>query len=125
MQSVKKYSFVLIDRENNMNFLEELQQQKNNLKEILLKIENEQAYVEELKAYLPLLNATVVTLFEMIQNGILQIDINLNFVLGVLNDVIYGIEQEDIVYLEDVLRYGLMEIYDYIEAELQSEDYHE
>lgn len=107
------------------DFLIELQHQRETVKEIASKIENGSEYMEELRSYLPILNQTIITLFKMIQNSAIQLEINQKFVLQVLNDIIYGIEHEDSVYLEDVLRYGLLEIFDYLGTELQSEDHNE
>lgn len=104
------------------NFLDELQQQRDYAEVIAEKIEHGEAYMGELKEFLPLLNQTILTLFEMIQNGSIPIEINEKFVLEVLSDILYGIEKEDSVYLTDVLRYGLIEIFDYVGMELQSED---
>ena len=103
-------------------FLIELQHQTEKVEAIAHKIENGEVYLEDMKGYLPELNKTVTTLFEMIQDSTVQIDLNENFVLQVLNDILYGIEHEDSVFLEDVLRYGLIEIYDYIGTEMQRED---
>lgn len=103
-------------------FLIELEKQREIIDKIADRIENGESYMEEMKAYLPKLNQTITTLFEMIQGSTIQIEINQNFVLQVLNDILYGIEHEDSVFLEDVLRYGLIEIYDYIGAEMQRED---
>lgn len=107
------------------NFLIELQHQSEMLEEIVTKIENGEAYMEELKAYLPVLNQTITTLFGMIKNPAIHLEINPDFVLQVLNDIIYGIEKEDPVYLADVLRYGLIEVYGYVGTELQREDHNE
>lgn len=101
-------------------FLIELKNQKEKIEVIADKIDNGECYMEEMKEYLPQLNQTITALFEMIQDSTLQI--NQNFVLQVLNDILYGIEHEDSVFLEDVLRYGLIEIYDYIGAEMQRGD---
>ena len=101
-------------------FLIELKNQKEKIEVIADKIESEECYMEEMKEYLPQLNQSITALFEMIQDPTLQI--NQNFVLQVWNDILYGIEHEDSVFLEDVLRYGLIEIYDYIGAEMQRGD---
>ncbi|MCI8881309.1 MAG: hypothetical protein HFH28_11390 [Clostridiaceae bacterium] len=103
------------------NFLEGLQQQRDCIESIASKIEQGEAYMEELKSCLPLLNQAIITLFDMAQDTVIPIEINSNYVLQVLNDILYGIEQEDPVYLADVLRYGLIEIFDYIGTELQRE----
>lgn len=107
------------------NFLVNLQEQIERVELIAKKIESNEAYMEELKGYLPMLNQTILTLFDVIQNCTIPIEINSEFVLQVLNDILYGIEQEDSVYLLDVLRYGLIEIYVYIGMELQREECHE
>lgn len=101
------------------HFLVELQHQKERVEAIAAKIEQGQPYMDELKSYLPTLNQTIRTLFEVNQNTANPFEIDQNFVLQVLNDIIYGIEKEDSVCLADVLRYGLLEIYDYAETELQ------
>ena len=106
-------------------FLAGLQQQRDTVDAIADKIENGEAYMEELRSYLPMLNQTILTLFEMIRDTVIPVAINGEFVLQVLNDILYGIEKEDPVFLVDVLRYGLIEIYDYVGMELQREDGHE
>ncbi len=103
------------------NFLDELQQQRDSIESIATKIEQGKAYREELNACLPLLNQTIITLFDITQDTSIPLEINPDYVLQVLNDILYGIEQEDSVYLADVLRYGLIEIFDYIGTELQRE----
>lgn len=105
------------------DFLIELKTQTKVVEAIAYKIDNGQAYMEELKAYLPKLNQIVTEILKKISDH--MIDINQNFVLQVLNDIIYGIEQDDAVILEDVLRYGLIEIYEYVGIELQSENRYE
>ena len=96
------------------HFLVELQHQKERVEAIAARIEQGQPYMDELKSYLPTL-----TISEVNQNTANPFEIDQNFVLQVLNDIIYGIEKEDSVCLADVLRYGLLEIYDYAETELQ------
>lgn len=105
------------------DFLIELKTQIKVVEAIAYKIDNGQAYMEELKAYLPKLNQIITEILKKISDH--MIDINQNFVLQVLNDIIYGIEQDDAVILEDVLRYGLIEIYEYVGIELQSENHYE
>lgn len=102
------------------DFLAELKCQRETAVDLANKIENEEAYMNELKAYLPTLTQTISKLFEIMQNEA-AIDINPDFVLQVLNDIVYGIENEDAVCLADVLRYGLAELFDYVTSELQSE----
>lgn len=104
------------------NFLIELQQQSKKAEELAAKIECGEAYMEELRSYLPVLNQTIMKLFEIMQNPENSLEISRDFVLQVLNDIVYGIEKEDSVCLADVLRYGLREIFDYAAAELQGED---
>ena len=102
-------------------FLNELQQNIEAVENIELKIEQGKTYMDELKEYLPSLNKMMTEILGFVQNSEINIELNPEFVLQVLNDIIYGIENEDSVFLLDVLRYGLLEIYDYIAAELQSE----
>ncbi len=102
------------------DFLVELKYQRETAVDLANKIEDEEAYMDELKAYLPTLTQTISTLFELMQNEA-AIEVNPDFVLQVLNDIIYGIENEDSVCLADVLRYGLAELFDYVTSELQSE----
>lgn len=104
------------------NILSELQIQSELVEELAGKAESGEAYLEELKSYLPVLNQTIVQLFEIIREPRNNIDISQDFVLQVLNDIIYGIEKEDSVCLADVLRYGLVEVFNYIAIELQGEE---
>ena len=53
-------------------------------------------------------------IFRLMQRSELQIELNIDFVVQVLQDIVYGIEQEDKVFLLDVLKYGLEEIFDYL-----------
>lgn len=101
------------------NFLIELQEMSKKAEELAVKIEGGETYMEELKLYLPILNQTIMKLFEVIQNPENLLELSPDFVLQVLNDIIYGIENEDAVCLIDVLRYGLIELFDYVTAELQ------
>lgn len=107
------------------DFLAGLQHQRNQAVAITEKIGQGEAYMGELKQYIPMLNQTITDLFDMIQSGAVDLEINQKFVLQVLSDLLYGMEKEDPVYLEDVLRYGLMEIYDYIGTELQGKGQNE
>lgn len=86
------------------------------------KIENGEEYMEEIRQYLPYLNELVTEIFRMTENGL---EIDTEFVLQVLNDILYGIEHRDSVYLLDVLRYGLLGIYDYLADEFQNGVEHE
>lgn len=101
------------------DFLDELQSQRETAEKLATKAECGEAYMEEVKLYLPALNQTIAKLFERMQDPLKPIELNQDFVLQVLNDIIYGIEKEDSVCLTDVLRYGLIEIFDYVTAELQ------
>ena len=92
------------------------------VRQICARIEKGENYLDELKEYLPALNQMVLKIFEWIEEPEIQLDVNQNFILQLLNDIVYGIEQEDSVFLLDVLRYGLLELYDYIGAELQGEE---
>lgn len=85
------------------------------------KIENRNPYMEDLREYLPFLNQIITTIVGLIQEPEISLELNQGFILQVLNDILYGIENEDSVFLLDVLRYGLLEIYHYVETELQSE----
>lgn len=100
-------------------FLNLLQSQIDTAEEIGNKIENGEAYMEDIRKYLPSLNQMITEVFRMMQDPVLVLDINPEFVTQVLNDVLYGIEHQDSVFLLDVLRYGLLEIYYYIGTELQ------
>ena len=84
------------------------------------KIENQEANIEDIRGYVPSLNQMMLSIFKLIQDSNLQFQINQDFIVQVLNDILYGIENEDFVFLLDVLRYGLLEIYEYIGSELQS-----
>lgn len=97
-----------------------LLQNINTVKGIGDKIENHEAYIEDIKEYLPSLNQMIMSLFTAIQESKLCVELNQDFIVQVLNDILYGIENEDSVFLLDVLRYGLLELYEYIGSELQS-----
>lgn len=103
------------------NFFAGLQQQRDRAEAIAAKAEHGEAYMGDLKGYIPSLNQTILALFGMMQNSTIPFSINQEFVLQVLSDIVYGMEQEDPVYLTDVLRYGLVEVFDYIDTELQRE----
>ena len=103
-------------------FLNQLQLHLETAMEIGNKIENGEEYMEEIRQYLPSLNELVTEIFRMAENGL---EIDTKFVLQVLNDILYGIEHRDSVYLLDVLWYGLLEIYDYLADEFQNGVEHE
>lgn len=88
------------------------------------RIEKKQPYTDVLKDYLPSLQEVTMLFFGLCQDDVVPLELNQDFVLQVLSDIIYGIENEDEVFLLDVLRYGLLEIYYYIFSECQNgEDY--
>ena len=91
----------------------------NIVKDLGDKIENQKAFIEDIRDYLPSLNQMIMSIFTVIQELEIPIDLNQDFIIQVLNDILYGIENEDFVFLLDVLRYGLLEIYEYIGSELQ------
>lgn len=103
-------------------FLKQLQGHAGAVEEIGNRIECGEHYMEEVRNYLPSLNQMVTEIFQMKQEPGVLPELNSEFVIQVLNDILYGMEHEDAVFLLDVLRYGLMEIYHYIETELQSEE---
>lgn len=100
-------------------FLNLLQSQIETAEQIGNKIENGEEYMEDVREYLPSLNQMLTSIFQIAQEPETAFDINTEFVLQVLNDILYGIEHRDSVFLLDVLRYGLLEIYYYIGTELQ------
>lgn len=106
-------------RELNMNeWIRELQGQKDQITQICDKIENGQAYMAELRSFLPEMNQMITGILNLAGDPNVALDLNTEFVIQVLKDIIYGIENEDSVFLLDVLRYGLQEIYEYIETEV-------
>lgn len=100
-------------------FLEQLQEHIDNVACIGNKIENGEVYMEELRTYLPTLNQMIMDIFRMTQNPDIALELDQTFLVQVLNDILYGIEHQDSVFLLDVLRYGLLEVYAYIGFELQ------
>ena len=106
-------------------FMEMLQKHEKRVVQISDKIEKGEHYLDDLREYLPALNQMVLSIFMQMDDPQIQLDLNKEFVLQVLNDIVYGIEQEDDVYLLDTLRYGLLEVYSYIDAELQGENSYE
>ena len=99
-------------------FVINLRGQCETVESIAVKIERGDVYMDEVKAYLPTLNETMQVLFGYMQQPEMNLDISPDFIMQVLSDIVYGIEHEDSVYLLDVLRYGLIELYHYIELEL-------
>lgn len=102
-------------------FLNQLLQHIEKTEDICTKMEEGEACMESVRDYLPSLNQMITTIFDLQQTRGCSLEISPEFVVQVLNDLIYGIENEDYVFLLDVLRYGLLEIFYYIASELQSE----
>ncbi len=102
-------------------FSEELQRHIETVERIGDKIENGENYMEDMKGYLPALNQMMTGIFQILQEPASPLGLNQGYVVQVLNDILYGIEHRDSVFLLDVLRYGLLEIYHFLEKELQSE----
>ena len=100
--------------------IEQLQMHVERVENICRLIENREEYNEELRRYVGRLNTMVNDILVSSQNQKNPFFINEEFVLQVLKDIIYGIENKDSVFLLDTLRYGLLEIYYYIIDELQS-----
>jgi hypothetical protein len=99
-------------------FLKSMQDEIDQLEQIGNKIEKEENYMGELKACLPDINQRIQAIFALMEVPQISLDLNPEFVLQVLNDLIYGIEQDDQVFLLDVLRYGLLEIYYFVGSEI-------
>jgi hypothetical protein len=95
-----------------------MQSEINHLDQIGNKIENKENYMGELKACLPEINQRIQAIFALTEDSGVSLGINKEFVLQVLSDLVYGIEQEDQVFLLDVLRYGLLEIYYFVGTEI-------
>lgn len=100
-------------------FLNLLQSQIETAEEIGNKIENGEEYMEDVRAYLPSLNQMLTSIFQMAQGPEPVLEISPEFVVQVLNDILYGIEHQDSVFLLDAMRYGLSEIYGYLSEELR------
>ena len=107
-------------RRDMKELIAQLQEHMKLVAEIGNDIEDGKEYMGSLKSYLPYLNEIIKDIFGLIQDSKVSLELSPEFVMQVLNDIIYGIKQEDSVFLLDVLRYGLLEIYAYIETELQS-----
>lgn len=95
---------------------------QKNLVSICKKIEENEEYMVRLKESLNSINAVTTELIELLQKPDNKLELNITFYMQILNDIIYGIENEDSVFLLDVLRYGLLEVYKYIEMELVGEE---
>ncbi len=66
------------------------------------------------------MNQIMTNIFINAEDNKVQLELNKDFVVQVLQDILYGIEQEDKVFLHDVLKYGIEEIYKYIIDELEA-----
>ena len=106
-------------------FSEELQGHIEKLQEIADKMEHGQADMSEIKSYLPSMNQLITMIIELSAGPVPKIELNNEFLIQVLNDVVYGIENEDPVFLQDVLQYGLLEIYSYVNEELRDREIYE
>lgn len=106
-------------------FLQMLHEHISIVEQICEKIEDHRPYQEELRGYLVPLQQLIQIILGFANNSLVSVAVNEEFVVQVLNDIIYGIEHEDDVFLLDVLRYGLLEIYYYIDEEWQGEDRYE
>ena len=93
--------------------------------EITDKIDNRQEYMEELKKYLPYMNQVIPEILKKSEDPQIEFELNDEFVLQVLQDILYCIENEDSVFLQDVLQNGLMEIYKYTLSELEDGNIYE
>lgn len=102
--------------------MEDLRIHIGKVNEICRLIENEEEYNGALNEYLPKLNLIINDLLLYAQDEESSFTINEQFVIQVLQDVLYGMEYQDSVILLDALRYGLLEIYSYGIDELQSEE---
>ena len=97
-----------------------LQLQIETVEGICRLIESEKEYMKELTGYLPVLNQTISFILECAGNPETPFMINEEFVLQVLKDILYGMEHQDSVFLLDVLRHGLLEIFYYGKEGLQN-----
>ena len=104
---------------------EKLDENIQKTEEICLLIEKGDTYIELLKKYLLTMNEmiTCITEYSQASNGTLRL--NDSFVMQVLRDIIDGIERNDSVILLDTLRYGWLEILNYIMEELQGGNIYE
>lgn len=93
---------------------DKLCQEKVKIGVIVQKIEIGEDYMSYVRTILPKLNQIMTEIFRLMQRSELQIELNIDFVVQVLQDIVYGVEQEDKVFLLDVLKYGLEEIFDYL-----------
>lgn len=88
----------------------ELQLQIDKLEKICRLIEDGEEYGKELAGYLPLLNQSIVQFMSHIPTSGSYLEKN-GLMVQILKDILYGMEQKDDVFLLDVLRYGLLEVF--------------
>lgn len=100
----------------------DIETNQENLVSICQKIEDHEEYMGQLKDSLNSINVVTTELIDILQKPDSGLELNIAFYMQILNDVIYGIENEDSVFLLDVLRYGLLEVYKYIETELAGKE---
>lgn len=106
-------------------FLDALAKHEEIVEQLAVMIEEHTSYQSELKQYLPSLTQLIQTILQIGNGSQFSLELNQEFVLQILSDIVYGIEHEDDVFLLDVLRYGLLELYDYIGTELQRKSSYE
>lgn len=94
--------------------LENIKQVKN----ICSAIDSGENYYDKMVNYFPEMKQMISKILE---NNL----INEQFVLQVLNDIVYGMEKQDEVILRDTLRYGLQELYQYFYEICQKEEKYE
>ena len=99
----------------------QLKESIRKIKNICTLIEDEKEYIYELKANISKIQENICLILSYAQEGQHAFEINEEFVLQVLKDIVYGIEHQDAVFLLDALRYGLLQIYYYAAGELKSE----
>ena len=107
------------------DFLNELDWNKDKLMEVIGQLENKEEYMKPLKEYLPSLNQITKNIFELVNDPNVLLELNTQFYMQVLNDIVNGMENQDTVILLDTLKYGLLEIYLYIENELRGREVYE
>lgn len=91
----------------------ELQEHIKKVEGICERIENGEAYTEELVRYFGELKKVLSAILAYAQDKNNDFTINEQFILQVLKDILYGEEHKDSVFLLDTLRHGLLEIYRY------------
>lgn len=103
----------------------DLQLQIERAERICRLVENEEEYMGELTGWLPALNDTLKFILEGAGNSESSFAIDGEYVIQVLKDILYGMENQDSFFLLDVLRYGLLEIFSYARENAQKENQNE